>query len=127
MPTTRDAFFREVMAYRPMLRRAVAGILGEAEATEVFRRLAEMEAVGAYLGDAKVLEDMGAFLKEGAWGENETATDVDGLWMAEDRTGKADPLREVMEEVANRVEQGDEEGIVGLIGGMFQIKDVRIL
>jgi hypothetical protein len=64
MPTTRDAFFREVMAYRPMLRRAVAGILGEAEAEEVFRRLAEMEAVGAYLGDAKVLEDLGAFLKE---------------------------------------------------------------
>jgi hypothetical protein len=29
--------------------------------------------------------------------------------------------------VAKLVEQGDEEGIVRLIGGMFQIKDVRIL
>ena len=33
--TTREAFFREVMAYRPMLRRAVAGILGEVEAVPV--------------------------------------------------------------------------------------------
>ena len=75
--------------------------------------------------DEWLLEDL--TLEEGAWGENERATDVDGLWMAKDRPGKADPLRGVMQEVAKLVKQGDEEGIVRLIGGMFQIKDVRIL
>jgi len=61
--TTKELFWREVMAYRPMLMRAVAGILGEAEAKEVFRRLVRMEAVGAYLGDPKILDEFGAFLR----------------------------------------------------------------
>ncbi len=60
-----DAFFREVMAYRPMLRRALGAILGYAQAEEVFHRLAEAEAVGANMKDPGILEALGAFLRGG--------------------------------------------------------------
>jgi hypothetical protein len=59
---TTDAFFREVMAYRPMLIRAVEGILGQRETREVFLRLRDLEASGGYIGDPGILHEIGAFL-----------------------------------------------------------------
>ena len=51
-----------MMAYRPSLMRALAGILGEdGAAKEVFRRLLEMEASGAFIEDPKPMEELGAF------------------------------------------------------------------
>ncbi len=45
----REVFLQEIMAYRPILMRALAGIPGEMEVKNVFRRLDAMEASGAFV------------------------------------------------------------------------------
>jgi len=60
--TTKAAFFEEVLAYRPMLIRAVENILGQRETREVFLRLRDLEAAGGYIGDPEILHQIGAFL-----------------------------------------------------------------
>lgn len=57
----REVFFQEVMAYRPILRRALAGILGEMAPKNVFRRLEAMEASGAFVEDPEEMRRLGGF------------------------------------------------------------------
>ncbi len=57
----REVFFQEIMAYRPILMRALAGILGEMEAKSVFRRLEAMEASGAFVEDPEEMRRLGGF------------------------------------------------------------------
>ena len=57
----REVFFQEVMAYRPILMRALAGILGEMEAKGVLRRLEAMEASGAFVEDPEEMRRLGGF------------------------------------------------------------------
>ena len=57
----KESFLREIMVYRPILLRALAGILGEMEAKNVFHRLESMEATGAFVEDPEVMRRLGAF------------------------------------------------------------------
>ena len=57
----KEVFFQEIMAYRPMLMRALAGILGEMEAKSVFRRLEAMEVSGAFVEDPEAMRRLGGF------------------------------------------------------------------
>ena len=57
----KEVFFREIMVYRPILMRALAGILGEMEARSVFRRLEAIEASGAFVEDPEAMRRLGGF------------------------------------------------------------------
>ena len=57
----KEVFLQEIMVYRPILMRALAKILGEMEAKSVFRRLAAMEASGAFVKDPEAMRRLGAF------------------------------------------------------------------
>ncbi len=55
----KQVFFREIMVYRPILMRALAGVLGEMETENVFRRLEALEASGAFVEDPEAMRRLG--------------------------------------------------------------------